>query len=207
MYLLLRNEKKSPTQNHMEKIVEKPPSQTSTHQPLSRRQSHNVNVEDIIAQQVRERKMSNGIFIGFSILSNWYRFKCLHRCNRNERKTSTHFLSTLLLDIFFFSSLFPFFSFPAEFSCTFHNDIWTWPRRANREHNTSHHKRFKYLVFGSNSSISCINRTIIQYYWFESVEWRASGNQCGRRIEANASRTLHANLQWTEKCDRRCSID
>lgn len=63
-------EKKPPAQNHMEKVVEKPPSQTSTHQPLSRRQSHNVNVEDIIAQQVREKKKSNGIFIGFSIISN-----------------------------------------------------------------------------------------------------------------------------------------
>ncbi|XP_031641164.1 cGMP-specific 3',5'-cyclic phosphodiesterase [Contarinia nasturtii] len=36
--------------SHIEKIIEKP--QTSgLHQPLSRRQSHNVNVEDIIAQQ------------------------------------------------------------------------------------------------------------------------------------------------------------
>lgn len=39
-------------QNHIEKIVEKPVSQSSLHAPLSRRQSHNVNVEDIIAQQV-----------------------------------------------------------------------------------------------------------------------------------------------------------
>lgn len=37
-------------QNHIEKIVERP--QVPNHQPLSRRQSHNVNVEDIIAQQV-----------------------------------------------------------------------------------------------------------------------------------------------------------
>lgn len=35
----------------MEKIIEKPKASTSNHQPLSRRQSHNVNVEDIIAQQ------------------------------------------------------------------------------------------------------------------------------------------------------------
>lgn len=39
------------------------------------------------------------------------------------------------------------------------------------------------------------------------MERRASGNQCGRRIETNASRTLHANLQWPEKCNRCCSID
>lgn len=57
-------------QNHIEKIVEKPPSQTSHHQPLSRRQSHNVNVEDIIAQQVTEatttdKKKFNGILVRF----------------------------------------------------------------------------------------------------------------------------------------------
>lgn len=47
------------SQSHIEKIVEKPVSQSSLHQPLSRRQSHNVNVEDIIAQQVG----LNGIII------------------------------------------------------------------------------------------------------------------------------------------------
>lgn len=36
-------------QSHLQKIVEKP---SQSHQPLSRRQSHNVNVEDILAQQV-----------------------------------------------------------------------------------------------------------------------------------------------------------
>lgn len=41
------------TQSHIQKIIEKP--QVAGHQPLSRRQSHNVNVEDIIAQQVSER--------------------------------------------------------------------------------------------------------------------------------------------------------
>lgn len=69
----------APSQNHIEKIVEKPPSQTSHHQPLSRRQSHNVNVEDIIAQQVTEatstEKKSMGFSLGFSIITNWYRFK------------------------------------------------------------------------------------------------------------------------------------
>lgn len=45
---------------HVEKIIEKPKASTSAstnhfHQPLSRRQSHNVNVEDIIAQQVKSR--------------------------------------------------------------------------------------------------------------------------------------------------------
>lgn len=37
-----------PTQSHLQKIVEKP---SHSHAPLSRRQSHNVNVEDILAQQ------------------------------------------------------------------------------------------------------------------------------------------------------------
>lgn len=76
---------------------------------------------------------------------------------RHQLTFFLHYCSTF----FFFFSIFPFFYFPLELSCTFHDDIWTWPRRANREHNTSHHKRFKYLVVGSNSSISCINRTII----------------------------------------------
>lgn len=43
-------------QSHIEKIVEKPASQSSLHAPLSRRQSHNVNVEDIIAQQVSDHR-------------------------------------------------------------------------------------------------------------------------------------------------------
>lgn len=37
-------------QSHIQKIIEKP--QVAGHQPLSRRQSHNVNVEDIIRSQV-----------------------------------------------------------------------------------------------------------------------------------------------------------
>lgn len=64
----------------------------------------------------------------------------------------------------FFFSFFIFLSihfFHTEFSCTFHDDFWTWARRASREHYTSHHKRFKYLIVGSNSSISCLNWPII----------------------------------------------
>lgn len=37
-------------QSHLEKIIEKPTQHH--HQQLSRRQSQNVNVEDILAQQV-----------------------------------------------------------------------------------------------------------------------------------------------------------
>lgn len=40
----------STIQSHLQKIVEKP-AQSHAHAPLSRRQSHNVNVEDILAQQ------------------------------------------------------------------------------------------------------------------------------------------------------------
>lgn len=67
-------------QNHIEKIVEKPVSQSSLHAPLSRRQSHNVNVEDIIAQQVgrlflcfvdeRSRKLEHHLIMGLTFPLN-----------------------------------------------------------------------------------------------------------------------------------------
>lgn len=74
------------TQNHIEKIVEKPASQTAHHQPLSRRQSHNVNVEDIIAQQVTRQAKWNFHWVSHYI-PNGYRFKIFHRRNRNSKRS------------------------------------------------------------------------------------------------------------------------
>lgn len=39
-------------QSHLERIVERPGNTIQQHQALGRRQSHNVNVDDILEQQV-----------------------------------------------------------------------------------------------------------------------------------------------------------